>query len=235
MSRPLREYLLEGLMIFVAVTLGFLADNLRDYLGDRDAERAYMRAIVEDLAIDSLRLSENVRRLEIDIAQADSMVHAYIAGRQTKRFADDISRHGSGAGNSIDLVFNDRTASQLKGTGGMRLVRDTAIASALLRYWNNQERLQEIRDRFEVIRIEHRKVGWRAFNWYQPVFARFRPADTLVMNDRPPAVADPELVGEFVNTTSSLYNLATFMFLPELKEEITLGRKIRDMILKAYP
>lgn len=234
-SKTLRDYLLEGAMIFVAVSLGFLADNLREYLGERDAERAYMHAITEDLRSDSVRLAENVGRLEIDIASADTLVHEYIAGRSTSRYPSAMANHGRNAGNSVDLVFNDRTSSQLKGTGGMRLVRDTAVASALLQYWNNQERLREIRDRFETLRIEHRKVGWRAFNWYQPIFARYRPTDTVFAEDHAPAIVNPALVGEFVNTTSSMFNVATVMFLPELQAEMELGNRIRGMIAKAYP
>jgi hypothetical protein len=233
--KSLPEYFLEGAMIFVAVTLGFLADNLRDHIADRETERAYMHAIVEDLAIDSIRLSENVERLDRDIANADSMVLEYIAGRRTGRFAPGISDHGRFAGNSVDLVFNDRTSSQLKGTGAMRLVRDTAVASALLRYWNNQERLREIRDRFEAIRLEQRKIGWRTFNWYQPVFARFNTSDQAIADDLPPAILDPRLVAEFVNTTSSLYNLAQVMFRPELHDQIGLGTTIRARIRQAYP
>jgi len=31
------------------------------------------------------------------------------------------------AGHSVDIVFNDRTSSQLKGTGSMRLIRGLAL------------------------------------------------------------------------------------------------------------
>ena len=133
--KSLGDYVREGAMIFVAVTLGFLADNYRDYRGEREAERSYMRALVDDLVVDSVRLTENIARLQGNIANADTMVHEFIAGRATGRYAASIATHGRYAGNSVDLVFNDRTSSQLKGTGGMRLVRDTAIASALLRSW----------------------------------------------------------------------------------------------------
>ena len=233
--KSLGDYVREGAMIFVAVTLGFLADNVRDYRGEREAERSYMRALVDDLTVDSVRLTENIARLQGNIANADTMVHEFIVGRATGRYAPSIATHGRYAGNSVDLVFNDRTSSQLKGTGGMRLVRDTAIASALLRYWNNQERLREIRDRYEGLRVEHRKVGWRAFNWYQGVFARALTTDSVLLRDRPPLVREPALVPDFVNTTGSMFNLATVMFLPELEAEVALGTQIRGMIRSAYP
>ena len=230
-----RDYLLEGAMIFVAVSLGFMADSLREYLADRDTERAYMHAIMEDLQIDSLRLAENATRLRADVANADTMIMEFMVGRTTGRYPAAISHHGRNAGNSVDLVFNDRTASQLKGTGAMRLVRDSAVASALLLYWNSQERLHEIHDRFESLRMEHRKVGWRAFKWYQPVFARYRKQVPGITADQPPAIADASLVPEFVNTTSSLVNLAEAMFRPELEAEIALGTRIRELIRQAYP
>jgi hypothetical protein len=230
-----RDYLLEGAMIFVAVSLGFMADSLREYLADRDAERAYMQAMAEDLRVDSVRLADNIARLRRNLANSDSLVHEFIAGRSTGRYAPAIAEHGRDAGNSVDLVFNDRTASQLKGTGAMRLVRDSATASALLVYWNNQERLHEIHDRFESLRMEHRKVGWRAFNWYQPVYARFRTADPVITQDRPSAIADAALVPEFVNTTSSMFMLTNVMFLPELEAELALAGRLRALIRAAYP
>jgi hypothetical protein len=231
-----RDYLLEGAMIFVAVSLGFMADSLREYLADRETERAYMHAIVEDLQIDSLRMAENVSRLVFDVANADTMIIEFMAGRRTGRYPASLSMHGRGAGNSVDLVFNDRTASQLKGTGAMRLVQDSAVASALLRYWNNQERLHEIHDRFESLRMEHRKIGWRAFgDWYRPVFTRYRKQVPGLATDDPPAIADPTLVPEFINTTASLVNVTEALLRPELEAEIALGTRIRELIRQAYP
>lgn len=50
--KPWKEYLLEGLMIFIAVTLGFFAEGIREHLGDRSKEREYMSQLLDDLKED---------------------------------------------------------------------------------------------------------------------------------------------------------------------------------------
>ena len=44
-----KEYFLEFLMIFLAVTLGFFAEGYREHLSDRSKEKEYMLSMLEDL------------------------------------------------------------------------------------------------------------------------------------------------------------------------------------------
>src|SRR4051812_6019436 len=44
-KKNFKEYLLEGLMIFIAVTLGFFAESLREHLGDKAKEREYVSSL----------------------------------------------------------------------------------------------------------------------------------------------------------------------------------------------
>ncbi len=220
-------------MLFLAVSLGFAAENLREHLSDEAKVHAYMRGMVEDLEIDSLRLANNIQRLKGDLANADTVTRMYIASLSTGRFPQGIADKGRFSGNSVDVVFNDRTASQLKGTGAIRLIK-SPIARDMLQYWNNQARLGEIHDRFEALRLEHRKVGWRAFNWYAGVYAAAQPDDPTYRNHHPPEVADPTIVREFINVTSSMFNLATVQYLKALEEELELGIQLRRSIREAY-
>src|ERR1700686_354541 len=48
-----KEYFLEFLMIFLAVTLGFFAESYRESLGDKKKEKGYIRSMIEDLKNDS--------------------------------------------------------------------------------------------------------------------------------------------------------------------------------------
>src|SRR5580698_4300651 len=43
------EYLLEFLMLFLAVFLGFVAENLREQTVEHHREKVYIRSLVEDL------------------------------------------------------------------------------------------------------------------------------------------------------------------------------------------
>ena len=41
-KKNFKEYLLEGIMIFLAVTLGFFAENIREHLSDNAKEKEYI-------------------------------------------------------------------------------------------------------------------------------------------------------------------------------------------------
>ncbi len=45
-SKPWKEYLLEGFMIFIAVTMGFFAESLREHIGDNTREKGVCQGFV---------------------------------------------------------------------------------------------------------------------------------------------------------------------------------------------
>ena len=49
-KKRLKDYLQEGLMIFVAVVMGFLAENVREGIGNREKERQYMLSYIKNLS-----------------------------------------------------------------------------------------------------------------------------------------------------------------------------------------
>src|ERR1700712_5572087 len=49
--KPWKEYLLEGLMIFIAVTMGFFAESLREHIANKDKE--IIASLVRDVKKDT--------------------------------------------------------------------------------------------------------------------------------------------------------------------------------------
>src|SRR6185503_19811931 len=54
--KPWKEYLLEYLMIFLAVMTGFFAESYREHLGERSKGYEYAVNIKKDLALDTASL-----------------------------------------------------------------------------------------------------------------------------------------------------------------------------------
>lgn len=52
-KKKFKEYLFEFIMIFLAVTLGFIAENIRERVGNRERERHFVKNIIADLAKDT--------------------------------------------------------------------------------------------------------------------------------------------------------------------------------------
>ena len=62
-----KEYFLEFLMIFLAVTLGFFAESYREHLGDRSKEKEYMHSMVTDLQKDVAGMNKQILALNYQV------------------------------------------------------------------------------------------------------------------------------------------------------------------------
>ncbi len=47
-EKPWKEYLLEGLMIFLAVSLGFIAENIREHLSEQNKKKELIEMVSLD-------------------------------------------------------------------------------------------------------------------------------------------------------------------------------------------
>jgi hypothetical protein len=66
--KPWKEYFLEFVMIFLAVTLGFFAESLREYRSDRAKEKEYIESFIKDLNKDVEELNVVINQ-NADLAQ----------------------------------------------------------------------------------------------------------------------------------------------------------------------
>ena len=56
--KPFKEYLLEGFMIFIAVMMGFIAENIRESITDKEHVRQLTSQLVQDLKSDTANLNK---------------------------------------------------------------------------------------------------------------------------------------------------------------------------------
>jgi hypothetical protein len=68
--KPWKEYLLEGLMIFIAVMMGFIAENIREGITNREHVQDLTAQLVQDLKYDTLLLMRTFQG-ESEIRAAD--------------------------------------------------------------------------------------------------------------------------------------------------------------------
>jgi hypothetical protein len=57
-SKPWKEYLLEGFMIFIAVMMGFIAENIREDINNNEHVRQLSSRLVQDLRADTAKLAD---------------------------------------------------------------------------------------------------------------------------------------------------------------------------------
>ncbi|TWI94840.1 hypothetical protein JN11_04622 [Mucilaginibacter frigoritolerans] len=68
--KPWKEYLLEGLMIFIAVMMGFIAENVREAITNHQHVKELTSQLVQDLKTDTAQLNE-IYQFETNILKTD--------------------------------------------------------------------------------------------------------------------------------------------------------------------
>lgn len=68
--KPWKEYLLEGLMIFIAVMMGFIAENVREAITNHQHVKELTSQLVQDLKTDTAQLNE-IYQFETNILKID--------------------------------------------------------------------------------------------------------------------------------------------------------------------
>ena len=126
-------------MLFLAVFCGFLAEYQLEHTIEHNRERQFMSSLVEDLTTDSTELSKALQKCDSVARFSDSVLiflSSYKIGAQLpSRFAAMIGT----AGQNQFLINTDRTSSQLKNSGAMRLVRKKNVSDGILQYWKQIE------------------------------------------------------------------------------------------------
>ncbi len=128
------EYFLEFLMIFLAVTLGFFAENIREQRNNQEIEKRNVEIIVDNLKSDTAELSyvingNIVRSMRIDslVMQKQYDISDTNVLKQVINFYLNIS---------TDYIFhsNDAALEQMKSSGSLRLVKSKQVLDSLFNY-----------------------------------------------------------------------------------------------------
>ena len=72
-----KEHFLEFFMLFLAVTLGFFAENQREHYVERHRELQYMESMVEDLKNDTIEFNKQLRGATYAILKLDTALKIF--------------------------------------------------------------------------------------------------------------------------------------------------------------
>ena len=129
------EYLLEFLMLFLAVFLGFVAENWREHTVEHEREKQYIRSMIDDVKLDTASLNVISQRRILRRGMFDSLSDLLNSSQRNYfvprlyYFARQIQRLSP-----VIFTYNDRTIQQLKYGGNMRLIRTPAVTDAIVLY-----------------------------------------------------------------------------------------------------
>ncbi|GDX47125.1 hypothetical protein LBMAG24_24530 [Bacteroidota bacterium] len=140
-------YFIDFIMLFVAVTLGFLAENVRDQQTDKNREISYLKNVHDDLLVDINRIESVISSNNWRLLMLDSL-HIEI----NKASPDLPSLYYYIRNLALRTTFESSHLGldQIKASGGFRLIQNAKIIAGIQDYerkLNNAMKLEEARER----------------------------------------------------------------------------------------
>jgi hypothetical protein len=125
------EYLLEFFMLFLAVFLGFVAENVREENVKKHQEKVYIESMVEDLKTDSAFLQLSINKLiPYHVMWMDSTVHLFEMPDFANKARLIYQAYFLGTAWTYTFHPTERTLTQLR-SAGFHLIKNKRAAKAI--------------------------------------------------------------------------------------------------------
>jgi hypothetical protein len=125
-----KEYFLEFLMIFLAVTLGFIAENIRESISEHERAKAFASSMLKDLQEDTAQLRPY--RIYFDYAanNVDTLMQMLSAHELKDIPTGKLYWYSLWGGAHRFFIPNDATFQQMKSSGALRYFDKTVAYDA---------------------------------------------------------------------------------------------------------
>ena len=163
-KKKFKEYFLEFLMIFLAVTLGFIAENIRETSTEHKRAKEFAASMYKDLGEDTAQLRSYRDYFGYSANNVDTLMQL-LSGSEPKDIpAGKLYWYGLWGGAHKIFVPNDATFQQMKSSGTLRYFEKN-VATAVANYDRFCRLLQSIEELQQNIYTEVRKCRAQIFDF----------------------------------------------------------------------
>jgi hypothetical protein len=151
------HYFWEFLMLFLAVFCGFLAENQREHFIEHKREKQFILSLINDLILDTSGLESKISVKKTKVLRIDSVLYP-LTKLQNDKLPVGICIILFRALNDQHFFSKDGTIQQLKGSGGLRLIRKRGAVDSLEAYDYQIKRIMLRQESTIANNIEVRKT-----------------------------------------------------------------------------
>jgi hypothetical protein len=142
LKKKFKDYFFDFFMLFLAITLGFFVNNLSEDHSDRQREKQYMKSLINDLKNDTTQIQDVYSIIKNQIAGIDSLLRT-LENQDQDNFKSNFYYFAVKYLNSATFYSgSDRTISQLKSAGGLRLIQKIAISDSIVNYYSSSDNVK---------------------------------------------------------------------------------------------
>jgi len=164
-KKSFKEYILEGLMIFLAVTMGFFAESLREHITERDRAKEFAVTLYSDLKADTTELHSYLTYTKSAVANIDTLMQLLSDADPKQVPTAKLYWFGLWGGAYRVFIPHDATLIEMKNSGSLRYFADLPLNSKLAQYDQLCQTLKMFEAQTSGIYIEVRKYRAQLFNY----------------------------------------------------------------------
>ncbi|MCR8557026.1 hypothetical protein KXD93_05210 [Mucilaginibacter sp. BJC16-A38] len=134
-NKHLKEYFLEFLMIFLAVTMGFIAESIREHSTDSSKEKEYIEGMIKDLKVDTANIKFIISQGNEQLRGLDTLKNISREKLSDLKVQDSLYKYSTHYLFGLNpFKSEDITLIQLRNAGGYRLIRKGGAVDSIARY-----------------------------------------------------------------------------------------------------
>jgi|SRR6185312_9069954 len=144
------HYFFEFFMMFLALYLGFLAENLRERQAEKKQERVFMQNMLEDLMADIGLYHSYTKNNKVVFELIDTLVQL-IKSPERKQYITKLAYTARMVLPQFKQLFlTERTYEQMKSSGTLRLISKEKVANSISYYYHSVSELKKYNDSIMV-------------------------------------------------------------------------------------
>jgi hypothetical protein len=188
-KKNLGEYFLEFFMLFLAVFLGFVAENIREHKVEKNREHEYIESLTADLRDDVHNLDSMMEFEQAGVSQLDTLTNLLDHPEIAKQNGDELYYVARQGPREYPFPVNSRTLDQLKASGGFLLIRNVEASNQVISYYNQYSPIKLLEDNYHLEFDDYKRVAAKIFD---PAILRRQENNSsyiLRSNDNPSLVS----------------------------------------------
>jgi hypothetical protein len=226
------HYFFEFFMMFLALYLGFLAENLRERQVEKKQERVYMQNMLEDLRADIVLYNNYTKNNKIVFELIESLIQLIKSPERKQHITKLAYTARMVLPQFKQLFFTERTYEQMKSSGTLRLISSPEVAISTSYYYYSVSELKKYNDSIMVWATDYGNEMGKIFDaelLLKIIKEKAEiPADATAL-----LTEDPVVLNSLITSAQYLYGA---LILGEKigNERIAAAQQLIELIKKEY-
>jgi len=227
-------------MIFVAVSMGFLAENVRELIQKHERERELIIQLRDDLKTDTIKMNEAIRFNTVKLFSLDTLRND-VYRISSEKLPDTVKRkmyylYKAYTGNITFFIPSIRAITQLEKGDAFTFIRKQKVSDSILAYKEMNDRTLNQYETFRQYQASAKEIGQQIFD---P-----KPSEEFLTRDKFPLILESKNHFDFLQTDKkSTYSYAAYLldcrgilynYIKMIKEHKNRAERLIEMLDNQY-